>query len=137
LRHGAKQLPSFGDGKDIPRQLEESNIVTNFQALPDDETFYYPSGIRMGVQEMTRLGMQAGDFDPLAGFIADVILRKKDVAGEVAEYRRRFHTMRYCLWHEETLRIAPAIMEGLFSDHAHFADFAAALAPGGRAQAGS
>ncbi|MFH1575196.1 MAG: hypothetical protein ABIG68_14535 [Acidobacteriota bacterium] len=131
------RVSSFGDGKDIARQLEESNIVTNFQALPDDETFYYPSGIRMGVQEMTRFGMQAGDFDPLAGFIADVILRKKDVAGEVAEYRRRFHTMRYCLSHEETLRIAPAIMESLFSDHAYFAAFAAALAPGGRAQAGS
>ncbi len=51
----------------IARRLEENNILTNYQALPDDETFLVSSGIRMGVQEMTRFGMKEKDFDALAG----------------------------------------------------------------------
>jgi len=47
------RIKAHGDGQEIARRLEENNIVTNYQALPDDETFLKASGIRMGVQEMT------------------------------------------------------------------------------------
>ena len=110
-----------------PPAWKPTNIVTNYQALPDDETFYHPSGIRMGVQEMTRFGMKEKDFERLAGFIADVIIRKKDVAGEVAAYRQQFSRMHYCLSAEETLRIGPALFESIFPDHAYFQGFAEAL----------
>jgi glycine/serine hydroxymethyltransferase len=117
----------FGDAKEIASRLEANNIVTNYQALPGDETFYHPSGIRMGVQEMTRFGMKEPDFDGLARFIADIVLRKKNVANEVAEFRSRFLSMEYCLGFEQTLRIAPRLLESIFPGHDYFLGFAEAL----------
>jgi glycine/serine hydroxymethyltransferase len=107
------RLTSFGDAKEIASRLEANNIITNYQALPGDATFYRPSGIRMGVQEMTRFGMKEPDFDELARYIADVVLRKKTVASEAAEYRSRFLTMQYCLDAVQTQRIVPKIFESI------------------------
>ncbi|MFI5175876.1 MAG: hypothetical protein ACHQKY_13530 [Terriglobia bacterium] len=121
------RVSSFGDGKEIASRLERNNVVTNFQALPDDETFYHPSGIRMGVQEMTRFGMKEADFDHLAQLMAGVILHNKEVGAEVAEYRKRFNSMQYSLPVEEVLRVAPAIFESLFPSHDYFLGFAEAL----------
>jgi glycine/serine hydroxymethyltransferase len=108
------RLTSFGDAKEIASRLEANNVITNYQALPGDETFYRPSGIRMGVQEMTRFGMKESDFEGLARMIADVVLRKKTVAPEVAEYRSRFLVMQYCLNAEQTTRIAPRVFGSIF-----------------------
>lgn len=121
------RVKPFGDGKEIATRLEKNNVVTNYQALPDDENFYHPSGIRTGVSEMTRFGMEAGDFTQLAGLMADVIVRGKDKAAEIAEFRAKFVTMRYCLPAEECLKVAPAVFESVFPDHQVFAAFAEAL----------
>ncbi len=117
----------FGDGKEIATRLENNNIIVNYQALPGDVTFYHPSGIRMGVQEMTRFGMKESDFEVLARFIADIILRKKNVAAEVAECRNRFKRMSYCLNPEETAGMASSIFESIFPGHEYFLGFAEAL----------
>ena len=87
----------YARGPDMARRLEENNIVVNYQALPDDEGFSASSGIRMGVQEMTRFGMGEKDFGELAGLMADVILRARPVREEVAKFRSRFLEMKYCL----------------------------------------
>ncbi len=121
------RVAGFGDGKEIARRLEDNNIVTNFQALPDDETFYHPSGIRMGVQEMTRFGMKETDFDTLTRLMADIIVRNRNVAAEVADYRAHFQSMHYSLTMEETVRLAPAVLESLFATHDYFLAFAEAL----------
>jgi glycine/serine hydroxymethyltransferase len=121
------RVTQFGDGKEIASRLEDNNIITNFQALPGDETFYHPSGIRMGVQEMTRFGMKEGDFDRLARLMARVIVHKENLADEVAEYRRSFSSMRYCLTPEETLRVAPGILRSIFAHDEYFMSFAEAL----------
>jgi len=76
----------YGNGMDIARRLEENNIIVNYQALPDDKTFLEPSGIRMGVQEMTRFGMKEKDFDVLSGYISEVVVKNKEVKEEVKEY---------------------------------------------------
>jgi hypothetical protein len=81
----------------------------------------------MGVQEMTRFGMKEKDFERLAGFIADIVIRNKDLAGEVAAYRQQFARMQYCLSPEETLRVAPGLLESIFPDYAYFQGFAEAL----------
>jgi glycine/serine hydroxymethyltransferase len=109
------RVASFGDAKEIASRLEANNIITNYQALPGDETFYHPSGIRMGVQEMTRFGMKESDFDGLARFIADVVLRKKDVASDVAGYRSKFLAMGYCLSAEQTKRLGSRIFGSISS----------------------
>jgi glycine/serine hydroxymethyltransferase len=121
------RVAKFGDSKDIAYRLEENNVVTNYQALPDDETFYHPSGIRMGVSEMTRFGMKEPDFDHLAKLMADIIIHSKNVGDEVAEYRKQFQTMHYCLGLDETLKIAPAIFESLFPSADYFQGVTRAL----------
>jgi glycine/serine hydroxymethyltransferase len=116
-----------GDGKEIANRLEQNNIITNYQALPDDETFYHPSGIRMGVSEMTRFGMKAPDFDDLARMLADVVIHNRNISDAVAAYRNRFQKMHYCLTTEQTLKIAPAILESIFPSKEYFQSFAEAL----------
>jgi glycine/serine hydroxymethyltransferase len=104
------RVKKFGQGMKIARRLEENNIITNYQALPDDETFLDPSGIRMGVQEMTRFGMKEKDFDMLADFIADVIIKNKDIKEEVAKRRSDFLEMIYCLPKNEAVPLASHIL---------------------------
>ncbi len=110
------RVSGSGDAKEIATRLEQNNIITNYQALPGDATFYHPSGIRMGVQEMTRFGMKEKDFEQLARLIAEVVLRNKDVSAEVMELRKNFIKMEYCLTYEETMKIVPGLFESLFAE---------------------
>jgi glycine/serine hydroxymethyltransferase len=55
----------------------------------------------MGVQEMTRFGMKEEDFGELADFISQVILHGRSLTAEVAQFRKRFTEMKYCLPVEE------------------------------------
>ena len=86
-----------GKGPEISRRLEESNVITNYQALPRDISFSDASGIRLGAQEMTRFGMREEDFGELAHYMADIILRDRQCAGQITAFRERFTTMLYCL----------------------------------------
>lgn len=104
----------YGNGMEVARRLEDNNIVTNYQALPDDETFLEPSGIRMGVQEMTRFGMDAADFDVLAGYIAEVLQHNKDVSSEIRKFRQNFLNMKYCLPTETAVPMAAKILRSVF-----------------------
>jgi glycine/serine hydroxymethyltransferase len=121
------RVSQFADGKEIAKRLEDNNIVTNYQALPDDETFYHPSGIRMGVSEMTRFGMKESDFDTLARYMADIIIDNKRVADDVAHYRTQFSTMQYCLGTGESLRIVSSLFESIFPNSEYYQSFAKAL----------
>jgi len=100
--------------------LEENNIITNYQALPDDETFLESSGIRMGVQEMTRFGMKEKDFDLLSGLIADIILENKKVKEEVKNFRQNFLEMKFCLSFQEALPLVSRVIKSLYP----YSDFA-------------
>jgi glycine/serine hydroxymethyltransferase len=115
------RIKAHGDGREIACRLEENNVVTNYQALPDDETFLKSSGIRIGVQEMTRFGMKEKDFERLSGFIADVIVRNKKVKEEVKKFRGNFLQMKYCLSPKEALPIAAKIIKSVFP-YPDFAD---------------
>ena len=89
--------------------------MTNYQALPDDETFLESSGIRMGVQEMTRFGMEEKDFDLLSGMIAEVIIENKDVKEEVKRFRENFLEMKFCLSLKEAIPVAAKILKSVFA----------------------
>jgi glycine/serine hydroxymethyltransferase len=104
------RIKAYGPGMAIARRLEDNNIVVNYQALPDDETFLESSGLRLGVQEMTRFGMKAADFDRLAGYIADCVIRNKPVKDEVAAFRKDFLEMGYCLPAKEAIPLAARVM---------------------------
>lgn len=104
----------YGTGEEIARRLERNNIVANYQALPDDQSFVETSGIRLGVQEMTRFGMTEPDFDELAGYFADVIVRNADVAEKVAAYRARFREMSFTLPPAEAAEIGARLLVSMF-----------------------
>jgi glycine/serine hydroxymethyltransferase len=115
----------YGPGEEIARRLEENNIVCNYQALPDDETFLKSSGLRMGVQEMTRYGMVESDFEAVAEFIADVVIRNKTVKDEVAAYRKQFLTQSFCVPYDQAASFGARLLSTVFpsSDFAKlFAD---------------
>ena len=86
-----------GLGPDVARRLEASGVITNYQALPTDASFSDASGIRTGVQEMTRFGMLPADFGELAEYVADIVLREKDRSEAVHHFRSRFTRMEFCL----------------------------------------
>jgi glycine/serine hydroxymethyltransferase len=109
------RIKEYGNGMDIAQKLEESNILTNYQALPDDETFLEPSGIRMGVQEMTRFGMTEKDFEVLAEYVAEVILHNQNIKEKVKDFRQNFLEMKYCLPAKESIQVAAEIFQSVFS----------------------
>ena len=104
----------YARGPEIARRLEKNNIVVNYQALPDDEGFSAGSGLRMGVQEMTRFGMGERDFPELAGYIAESILKNRPVADEVARFRSNFCQMRYCLPEEKARPLIQELLGMVF-----------------------
>jgi glycine/serine hydroxymethyltransferase len=118
------RVSAFAPGREIARRLEDNNVLTNYQALPDDASFLEASGIRLGVQEMTRFGMAEKDFDELAGLMADVIIRNGKVEEAVARYRRNFRTMKYCLPPDKALPLAARVAAAAFSDPAYAGLFA-------------
>jgi aminomethyltransferase len=98
----------YARGPEMARRLEKNNIIVNYQALPDDEAFSASSGLRLGVQEMTRFGMKEKDFQELAGYMDDSIMHDRAVKKEIIDFRSPFTQMRYCLPEEKAL---PAIQE--------------------------
>jgi glycine/serine hydroxymethyltransferase len=118
------RVKAFGPGMDIARRLEDNNILTNYQALPDDATFLESSGIRLGVQEMTRFGMSEKDFDTLAGLMAEVIVRNRKAKDEVAKFRQKFRAMQFCLPAEQALPLAARIAASAIPDKSYAALFA-------------
>lgn len=88
-------LVRVGNGPEVAHRLEANNVVVNSQVLPSDASVTAASGIRMGVQEMTRFGMKEADFGELAGLVAEIV-RGAGLAEEVARFRGRFTDMQYC-----------------------------------------
>ena len=86
----------YAKGPEIARKLEENNLIVNYQAAPMEEGFTASGSLRMGVQEMTRFGMQAADFEELAHLFKDVLLNGKNVKEAVVAFRKRFLEMKYC-----------------------------------------
>jgi len=118
------RVKPFGPGMEIARRLETNNVLTNYQALPDDATFLESSGIRLGVQEMTRFGMVEKDFDTLAGLMSDIIIRGRAAGEEVARYRKSFLTMGFTLPPAEALPLAAKILSSVVPDPGYAAQFA-------------
>ncbi|MHA1975965.1 MAG: serine hydroxymethyltransferase [Candidatus Hodarchaeales archaeon] len=93
---------SIGLGADVERRLETAHIVANRNLLPWDilekRNYLNPGGIRIGTQEITRLGMKESDMITIAEFFKSVIVDEKDpqvVAQEVSEFRKEFQNIHY------------------------------------------
>ena len=54
-----------------------------------------PSGIRIGVQEMTHYGMKEEQMKVLAGLISKALKDDKNVKDEVIDFRKQFLQVQY------------------------------------------
>ncbi|MEM3736535.1 MAG: serine hydroxymethyltransferase [Candidatus Bathyarchaeia archaeon] len=93
-------VAKFGGGDYVSGMLEQANIICNKNLLPWDDLKKVdaPSGIRLGVQEVTRLGMKETDMQQVAEFIKQTVIDgrdQKEVASEVGEFIGRFQTIKY------------------------------------------
>jgi glycine hydroxymethyltransferase len=80
--------------------LEKANIIVNKNLLPYDppEAVRDPSGLRTGVQEMTRYGMKEGDFREIARFFRMILVDGRDpedVRKRVIDFRMNFTSIQY------------------------------------------
>jgi aminomethyltransferase len=103
----------YGRGPEIARRLEQNNIICNYQAAPEEEGFTASGSLRTGVQEMTRFGMGPADFAVLAGLIAEVIEKDRNVRKEVVKLREKFFEMRYCFTGKEVDEMVARVSEVL------------------------
>jgi glycine hydroxymethyltransferase len=58
----------------------------------------HPSGIRIGVPEVTRLGMKEDQMIDIAHFIKRVVIEKEDptnVAKDVSDFKKEFQKVHY------------------------------------------
>ena len=95
-RHG--ELDS-GAGAKAAQQLEDAGIITNMNMLPGDTKAMTPSGLRLGVQELTRVGMGTSEMEEVANFYARVLIKSEDpamVKQDVRDFKSQYHTIRYC-----------------------------------------
>jgi len=96
----AVDVREFGGGDKVAKKLEKVNIILNKNLLPWDkvEDARNPSGIRIGVQEITRLGMKEDEMEVIAKLIWNTITEKKSeskIRQEVIEFRKEFNTVKY------------------------------------------
>ena len=93
-------VSDLGGGALVAQKLEDANIIVNKNLLPKDPptAIKNPSGIRIGVQEMTRWGMKESDFKELAKIIKKLLIDGRDVVEirkEVIEFRKDFTKIHY------------------------------------------
>jgi glycine hydroxymethyltransferase len=89
-----------GGGAPCALDLETANIITNKNLIPDDPgTAMRPSGLRLGAQELTRIGMKESHMSEVAGFFKRVLIDKEDplkVREDVKDFKKDFQRIHYC-----------------------------------------
>ena len=95
-RHG--EIDS-GAGARAAKKLEDAGIITNMNMLPGDTKAMSPSGLRLGVQELTRVGMGVREMNEVASLYARVLLHDEDpktVRQDVQHLKSDFQHVHYC-----------------------------------------
>ncbi|MCX7032268.1 MAG: serine hydroxymethyltransferase, partial [Spirochaetes bacterium] len=93
----AVDVSDLGGGDAVSRDLKDNGIIVNMNLLPFEPLDHVtnPAGLRLGVQEMTRVGMKELEMDAIAGFFRKALLDKKFVGDEVKEFRSKFQDVQY------------------------------------------
>jgi len=95
-RHGGLDSGAGAKAADL---LEKAGIITNMNMLPGDTKAMSPSGLRLGVQELTRVGMGTDEMTDVARFYSRVLLENEDpshVKRDVRQFKSDYHIIRYC-----------------------------------------
>lgn len=96
-------ITKHGDGGTIEETLEKANIIINRNLLPWDikegRHFMHPGGIRLGVSEVTRLGMKESEMEYIAELVKRVVIDKEpleNVRADAAEFRKVYQRVQFC-----------------------------------------
>ena len=99
----AVNVLDYSDGGKVEADLEKANIIVNRQLIPGDikagRNYFHPGGIRLGVSEITRLGMKKDEMKEIADFIKQVVVDKKDpkkVLARVKSLRKNYQKVKFC-----------------------------------------
>ena len=99
----AVNVLDYSDGGKVEADLEKANIIVNRQLIPGDikagRNYFHPGGIRLGVSEITRLGMKQAEMKEVASFIKQVVIDKKSpkkLLPKVKSFRKDFQKVHYC-----------------------------------------
>ncbi len=97
----AVDVTKYSDGGTVEKLLESQNIIVNRQLIPGDlqagRHYTNPGGIRLGVAELTRLGMGRGEMREVARMLHLALTgaKKREVLGRVRELRKGFQKVGY------------------------------------------
>ncbi len=96
-RHGG---PDSGEGMMAAKRLEKCGIITNMNMLPGDtKAMSGPSGLRLGVPELTRVGMGVNEMTEIARYFSRALLTEEghdSIKSDITEFKSEFQTVRYC-----------------------------------------
>lgn len=97
----AIDVSKYKGGAKVASNLERANIIANKNLLPWDDVNNpdNPSGIRLGVQELTRLDMKESEMEEIAGFIKRVVVdeeKPEKVKKDAILLKRRYQIVHYC-----------------------------------------
>jgi glycine hydroxymethyltransferase len=108
----ALDVTQYGDGGFVEKKLESMNIIANRQLLPGDlqagRHYTNPGGVRLGVSELTRLGMKKDEMQEVAD-----ILHLALTSDRIAEVKKRVLRLRKS--HQEvhySFKTSPAYFYG-------------------------
>ena len=90
----AVNVAQAGGGVEVAKRLETNDIIVNYNMVPGDTDPRNPSGLRIGVPEMTRFGMDERAMGELAQLIHDAI-HGENVKAQVNALRSRYVEMKY------------------------------------------
>jgi len=93
----AVNVHAQGGGSSVSTLLEKNDIILNMNMLPHEplKNHLNPDGLRIGVAEMTRFGMQAAEMERIAVLMKECVMDKKDVKAEVNRFRQEFQTVQF------------------------------------------
>lgn len=99
----ALNVLKYSDGGLVEANLEKANIIVNRQLIPGDikagRNYLHPGGIRLGVSEITRLGMKKAEMQEIASLIRQVVIDKRDpkkILTKVRALRKGYQRVHFC-----------------------------------------
>ncbi|HEY3274099.1 MAG TPA: serine hydroxymethyltransferase [Methanocella sp.] len=97
----AVDVSKNGGGSVLAEKLEKANIITNKNLFPWDDvhTTDNPSGLRLGTQELTRIGMKEREMKEVAKLFKRVIIDREQpekVKKDVVHLKSQYQTVHYC-----------------------------------------
>ena len=94
-------VSKIGRGNRIANDCEKANIILNKNLLPRDslKDTGDPSGIRIGVPEVTHIGMKESEMTEVAEFLRRVVIdreKPEKVKKDVIEFMKDYNKVHYC-----------------------------------------